>query len=76
MPIETAIATVVGCYALSIVIVLFSGGVPSKWRTWPVVHMTALAIPIAVLTQSVLIAIPGLIVLGIIIGATSGFKRR
>ena len=71
MNIEDAIVLIFSCYILSIVIVLFSGGVPTKWRTWAVIHGVALSVPLMVLTASVFIAIPGLMVMLIIIAATS-----
>ena len=60
-----------GSYILSIIIVLFSGGVPTKWQTWPMVHLVALSFPILAVASSVLVAIPGLMVLGLVVAATT-----
>ena len=68
---EEAITLILTCYALSFVIVIMSDAVPTKWRTWTTVHCVALAVPIAVLATSVLVAIPGLMILGLVIAATS-----
>ncbi len=68
---ENIIALIFGCYMIAITIVLFSGAVPTKWRTWPVIHGVAWAVPVMVLAGSLLIAIPGLMVLLIIVAATS-----
>jgi hypothetical protein len=71
MNLEDSITLIVACYILSIAIVLFSGAVPTAWRTWPVIHGVAWSVPLMVLTASVFIAIPGLLLLVIIIAATS-----
>lgn len=66
------IITVVSAfYALSIVIVLFSGGVPTKWRTWTTVHAVAWLLPVALLAVAAVIAYPWIAVLFLIIAATS-----
>ena len=71
MNFEDSLTLIFACYMLSIAIVLFSGGVPTAWRTWPVIHGIAWAVPIMVLSASVFIAIPGLLFLVLIIAATS-----
>ena len=71
MNFEDSVTLIFSCYLLSIAIVLFSGGVPSKWQTWPVIHGVAWSVPIMVLSASVFIAIPGLFFLVLIIAATS-----
>jgi hypothetical protein len=71
MNFEDSATLIFSCYMLSIAIVLFSGGVPTKWRTWPVIHGIALSVPIMVLSASVFIAIPGLMIMLIVIAATS-----
>ena len=73
---EEAATLILTCYALSFVIVIMSDSVPTKWRTWTTVHCVALAVPIATLATSILVAIPGLMILGLVIAATSRVKRR
>ncbi|QQD21247.1 hypothetical protein GJQ54_05410 [Oceanospirillaceae bacterium ASx5O] len=66
------ICGVAGLYALAITVVIFSGGVPTRWQTWPVVHAVALiGIPGFFAVLALMIAFPGLIILAIIIAATS-----
>ena len=43
---ENAIPAVVGLVVLSTCVVLFSGVVPTRYQTWPVIFGGALAIPL------------------------------
>lgn len=70
MNFADTVTLIFACYMLSIAIVLFSGGVPTKWRTWPVIHGVAWSVPIMVLSASVFIAVPSLMVLLIVVAAT------
>ena len=65
------LALLTACYALAVAVVLFSGAVPTKWRTWPVIHGVAWAVPVIVLAFSFLAASISLVILLIIIAATS-----
>lgn len=65
------ITVVTALYALSVVIVLFSGGVPTKWRTWTTVHAVAWLLPIALLAVAAVVAYPWIAILFLIIAATS-----
>lgn len=69
--IADIIIVIAGLYILAIVIVLFSGGVPTAYRGWQTIHLIALGIPIFFIGVALVVAYPALIILAIIIAASA-----
>ena len=67
----TILSVITACYALAFVTIFMSGVVPQKWQNAQGLHIAALSMPLAFFAVSLLAAMPGLIILLIIIAATT-----